>query len=58
MRLVFFVYMLEKTLRVEAVEPRPGLLLSSAFQLSFVFWRRLPHKYRQEQHRSRGRTAK
>lgn len=32
-----FVHMIEKTLRVEAVEPRPGLLLSSAFQLSSVF---------------------
>lgn len=28
---LFFVHMIEKTLRVEAVEPRPGLLLSSAF---------------------------
>lgn len=45
----FFAHMVEKALRVEAVEPRPGLMLSSAFQLSFVFWRRLPHKYRQEE---------
>lgn len=53
----FFVHMVKKTLRGEAAEPRPVLLLSSAFQPSFgvFFGEGFPINAGR---RSRGRTAK